>query len=348
MADQCGFSALRISSLIGDGYARAAVKTGGTVYTGTEESTASDTFVTESYVWTDNPDTSSAWTWSEIDALQIGVELKTDTTDVDTVCTQVYIVVDTTAYDSPGTLTSINLLSAETVGTIDSFDYDSSAIPSGTGLKVQFSQDSSNWYNSSGTPDGWDTLSQGTHNIDLSGLSWSGSNFYYKMEFTSDGTDTSVLDEITVNFSTYYTTGDLTSSNYDTGYSVEWGTMSFTIAEPSTTNIQFQMRTDTTEGGLSSATWYGPTGTGDYYTTSGTSINSVHDDDRWVQYKAYFSGPGDDTPTLSDITITYTATSVVLIAEVTGGGYCLVSTDTSTWESGWTVTPELYCHITQR
>jgi len=33
---------------------------------------------------------------------------------------------------------------------------------------------------------------------------------------------------------------------------------------------------------------------------------------------------------------------------VTGGDYSLVSRDTSEWEEGWTVTPELYCQIVQR
>jgi len=33
---------------------------------------------------------------------------------------------------------------------------------------------------------------------------------------------------------------------------------------------------------------------------------------------------------------------------VTGGGYGLISRDTSAWEEGWTVIPELYCEVTQR
>ncbi len=33
---------------------------------------------------------------------------------------------------------------------------------------------------------------------------------------------------------------------------------------------------------------------------------------------------------------------------VTGGDYSLVSRDSSEWEEGWTVTPELYCQIVQR
>ena len=328
------------------------IKTNGAEDDGTAYETTT-IYATYSHQWDTNPQTGNDWTWDEIDALQIGVGLKRPRGSGGqdgrwTHCTQVYVEVNYNAYDSPGTLTSVNLLSGETVVSIDSFGYNASAIPLGTGLKAQFSQDSSTWYDSSGNPSQWDTLSEGSHSIDLSGLGWSGDNFYYKMEFTSDGTDTPVLDEISVNFSTYYASGDLTSSTYDSGHDADWGTISFTIDEPSATNIQFQIRTAATEGGLSAATWYGPTGTGDYYTTSGTNINSVHDGDRWIQYKAYFSGPGGDTPTLSDVSITYSAEAVSFTVEVTGGSYCLVSTDTSEWEAGWTVTPEFYCLIMQR
>jgi len=110
----------------------------------------------------------------------------------------------------------------------------------------------------------------------------------------------------------------------------------------------FQIRTAATEAGLSSATWYGPTGTSDNYTTSGTDINSVHDGDRWIQYKAYFADTGTSTPTLSDVSITYSGQAVAFTIEVIGGSYCLVSDNTSEWGAGWTVAPELYCEITQR
>ena len=328
------------------------IKTNGVEDDGTAYATTTN-YAPYSHQWDTNPQTGQPWTWDEIDALQIGVGLRRPAgigapEGRWTHCTQVYAEVNYIAYNSPGTLTSVNLLSGETVISIDSFDYNASAIPSGTGLKAQFSQDSSTWYDSSGNSGQWDTLSEGSHSIDLSGLGWSGGNFYYKMEFTSDGTVTPVLDEISVNFSTYYASGDLTSSTYDTGHDVEWGTISFTIVEPSATDIQFQIRTAATEGGLSTATWYGPTGTGDYYTTSGTNINAVHNGDRWIQYKAYFTGPGDNTPTLSDVSITYSAEAVSFTVEVTGGGYGLVSTDTSEWESGWTVTPEFYCQVVQR
>jgi len=74
-------------------YARAVIKTHDTVYTGDEESTTSG-FVTESYQWTTNPYTSSAWTWDEIDDLQAGVDLKTADASDSAACTQVYVVVN--------------------------------------------------------------------------------------------------------------------------------------------------------------------------------------------------------------------------------------------------------------
>jgi len=171
-----------------------------------------------------------------INALQAGVYV---VTGVDV--TQVYVVLDYGGYDSPGTLTSVNLLSGQTVGSIDSFDYNASAIPSGTTLRVQFSQNSTNWYNSSGSPGGWDTLSQGVGNIDLSGLGWSGTNFYYKMEFTSDGTDTPLLDEVGVNSSSpYCTSGTIASQVLDTGVAgATWDALFWDETLQSNTDITF-------------------------------------------------------------------------------------------------------------
>jgi hypothetical protein len=71
------------------GYARAAIKTNGTVYLGSIESQTGQTFVTESFAWTSNPDTGAPWTWSEIANLQVGVEL-TGTATTQAYCTQVY------------------------------------------------------------------------------------------------------------------------------------------------------------------------------------------------------------------------------------------------------------------
>lgn len=106
------------------------------------------------------------------------------------------------AYYSSGTLTSTNLLSGLSVGNIASFWYNAFSIPSGTTLKAQFSRDNTSWYNSSGTLNGWNNCTtSGGATINLSGLGWTGANFYYKMEFNSDGTNTPILEAIRVEYS---------------------------------------------------------------------------------------------------------------------------------------------------
>jgi hypothetical protein len=78
-------------------YAKAAIKTHGTVYSGTEQSEGSGVYVTRSYTWTNNPYTGASWSWTEIDDLQAGLELKhTGFYGGVSRCTQVYVEVDNT------------------------------------------------------------------------------------------------------------------------------------------------------------------------------------------------------------------------------------------------------------
>ncbi|MCD5396907.1 MAG: hypothetical protein LRZ98_02150, partial [Candidatus Pacebacteria bacterium] len=105
----------------------------------------------------------------------------------------------------------------------------------------------------------------------------------------------------------YHTSGTFISSNIDTGQESAFLNLDFNITEPANTNIQFRLRSAIDEAGLSTATWYGPTGTGDYYTTTGTAINPIHNGHRWVQYKAFFLTTDTlVTPNLSDITTHFT------------------------------------------
>ncbi|MNY36607.1 hypothetical protein D3C86_1711100 [compost metagenome] len=50
--------------------------------------------------------------------------------------------------------------------------------------------------------------------------------------------------------------------------------------------VRLQLRSAGSEVGLAGATWYGPTGTGDSYAVSASSINPIHNGDRWVQVRA--------------------------------------------------------------
>ena len=79
-------------------------------------------------------------------------------------------------------------------------------------------------------------------------------------------------------------------------------------------SLLFQLRSASTEAGLDSAQWYGPTGPSDFYDVPGTDVNPVHmgAGARWIQYQMYVntSNPGE-TPVLEDITITYSGNYVV-------------------------------------
>lgn len=104
-------------------------------------------------------------------------------------------------YKSTGLLYSTNFLSEKSVQNIDQFNYTVSSLPAQTTLHIQFSQDNSTWYNSTGGSS-WQTLSQGTNNtISLSGLGWSGANFYYRCAFNNTDDSTPKLDYIAVLYS---------------------------------------------------------------------------------------------------------------------------------------------------
>jgi len=106
-------------------------------------------------------------------------------------------------YNATGSLVSTNLLSGQNVASIDSF-FTSSTIATGTSLWVQFATSSTSgpWYNASGTLNATTSIANGTSTIDLSGLGWSGPNFYYKIQFNSNPTQdaTPILEEIRVNY----------------------------------------------------------------------------------------------------------------------------------------------------
>lgn len=121
--------------------------------------------------------------------------------------------------------------------------------------------------------------------------------------WTINTIDTGGLGDVNA-FDVYYPSGIFTSSKIDMGANVNFTYLDFTITKPQKTDIKFQLRSAATQEGLSTATWYGPTSTSDYYTNTGTNINPVHYGHRWIQYKAFFSTEDvSKTPILHDVTI---------------------------------------------
>ncbi|MNR88768.1 hypothetical protein D3C72_197190 [compost metagenome] len=85
---------------------------------------------------------------------------------------------------------------------------------------------------------------------------------------------------------TFQAAGSFVSPPYDTGKPARYSLLRWGGDVPAGTSVKFQIRSADTQAGLSAVAWYGPTGTGDFYTTSGQAINAIHSGKRWVQVRA--------------------------------------------------------------
>src|SRR3989344_389583 len=120
------------------------------------------------------------------------------------------------------------------------------------------------------------------------------------------GGSTADFFKFVINSTTYSSSGTFSSFVIDTGRNVLPDRIMWNATTPTGTEVKFQIRSATTEEAVSGATWYGPTGTEDYYTSSGQAINSVHDGGRYFEYKAYFlTTDTSATATLEDVSLEY-------------------------------------------
>jgi len=230
-------------------------------------------------------------------------------------------------YYATGTLISKNLLKdVSNVQSIDYFGYNVSYLPASTTIKVQFSQNRVEWYNSQGVLNGWDTLSQGDHlsisgAIDLSALKFSNSYFYYKIQFETSAKTSPVLDEVRVYYTvgtpgapsgTYYATGTLISKNLlkdvSNVQSIDYFGYNVSYLPASTTiKVQFSQN---------KVNWYSADGTlngwttlsqGDHLATS-TAINlsSLGFSNSYFYYKIQFETSAKTSPVLDEVRVYYT------------------------------------------
>lgn len=129
----------------------------------------------------------------------------------------------TLGYEDTAVIQSKDIISISDIFPM-SFVYNLSSKPASTTATVQFSTDSSSWYNSSGSLGGTDSLTTGSNNeIDLSGLSWNTSDFYYKVSITTNsGADTPVLDDIKLNYETKPSAPTIGSATALSNSSIRW------------------------------------------------------------------------------------------------------------------------------
>ena len=205
-----------------------------------------------------------------------------------------------------GNLVSVNLLSGQDTHSIETFGY-TAIIPTGSGIGVQFSQDSLTWYDSYHNLNQWNGLSSGSNSIDLSGLGWQGSGFYYRMRFTSNSAEAPILQSIILSYSQFSSSGILESEVFDSETYPTWKTLNWSATTPPGTEIKFQIRSASSRANLASEDFLGSDGSSTtFYATSGQSIHECHERERWLQYKAYLSTTDQLlSPILEDVSITY-------------------------------------------
>ena len=97
-----------------------------------------------------------------------------------------------------------------------------------------------------------------------------------------------------------------TSQAFDATAVTSWDSMDWT--QSGTGTVQLMIRTADTQSNLAIANWVGPLGTSEIrFTVSGTPI--VTDPNatgkRWIQWEAILSGNGTSTPSLLDVSASY-------------------------------------------
>ena len=111
-------------------------------------------------------------------------------------------------------------------------------------------------------------------------------------------------------FGTYLASSTLISSTFDTGdfsnfYQISWSPQT-QPSQTGTSSVRFQIATNN-----DNSTWnfLGPDGTSaTYYTGSGGSISSAHNNMRYLRYKAYLQTANTAyTPNVSNVSITFTS-----------------------------------------
>ena len=101
----------------------------------------------------------------------------------------------------------------------------------------------------------------------------------------------------------YPTSGTYESSVYDAGRTPTWDKLEWSSTTPGGTSVELQLASSNSPNGPWS--FVGPTGSGSFYTSSGTSIPASGAGaitGRYLRYRAVLAGSGSNTPLLHSVT----------------------------------------------
>ncbi|MCE9643780.1 prepilin-type N-terminal cleavage/methylation domain-containing protein [Candidatus Parcubacteria bacterium] len=152
---------------------------------------------------------------------------------------------------------------------------------------------------------------------------------------TNGNINTSVAGQVTLAqvLGTYQASGELTSSVFDTGAASNFTEIQWNPATQSpvvgANSVRFQVATNNDGGAW---VFRGPDGTSaTYYTSSGASLNSVHNGQRYLRYKMFLStAVATATPTVADVSLSFTSSCLppgqVFFDGLSTGDYTLTVT----------------------
>ncbi|TAN33428.1 hypothetical protein EPN28_02670, partial [Patescibacteria group bacterium] len=236
-------------------------------------------------------------------------------------------VLSNQAFQSSGNFTSASIDAKG--ATYDGFFWSPTNTPSPAGagalkFQVAANNDNSTWnfIGPDGTGSTYFTVTSSSLPVSVN------NNRYFKYKAylqTASTTVSPALYNVTLNYSTYSTSGNVTSSIYDSAdptnviANIKWTT----TTQPTGTAIKFQLRSASTTALLSSATFVGPDGTANTYFTDPTgaenTTTTMRDGvgDRYFQYKVFLTSDGTNTPTLDRVQVTYVVNASPEVQNVT-------------------------------
>lgn len=107
----------------------------------------------------------------------------------------------------------------------------------------------------------------------------------------------------------YAPVGDYTSEVLDTGSTdTRYNYLEWEASVPTGSSLEFQIRTASTSGGISSATWVGPDGTNSTYFDASRTAITIDPSASGVQYfqfKAYLTSDQESTPNIESVIVNY-------------------------------------------
>jgi prepilin-type N-terminal cleavage/methylation domain-containing protein len=142
-------------------------------------------------------------------------------------------------------------------------------------------------------------------------------------------------------FNSYVSDGWLESSTIDTGSPSNFHSLIWTPTDQPVTSgvgsVKMQFATNASSTASTTWTYLGPDGTeGTYYTSSNSSLASIHDGDRYARYKIYLNSQSTTTtPNISDVSFTVT-TSCTPPGQVVFTGLSNTTYNMSVSKSGYT------------